>query len=333
METNEIIITSENYKQKLSELDELRKKQYELMNNKDVNDTKSIVKLFDMLDERHVIDESYDGHQSEIDKLTEQMELYCRAFENYRGVIQETIRKCESDIKDIENKLQNYKSIENDVNNGLSKKALYSMYKQLVTGEIKTGSVIMFGSYPQGKSSKDKTPIEWIVLDIQDGKALLISKMGIDCKPYHKNYYGHITWENCSLRKWLNGAFLNKAFNDNEKEMIKHTIVTADNNPRYNTNPGNDTKDKVFLLSINEVKKYFHSNKYKSCKPTIYAREHGADRDLFSGNCYWLLRSPGASPQYAAYVYSGVNNEGNVNGSYYTVRPALWISLDVIWKE
>lgn len=60
---------------------------------------------------------------------------------------------------------------------------------------------VKFGSYPQNDvSGKTKEPIEWIVLEIQNDKALLLSKFIIDCKSYH-NEQLDITWENCDLRK------------------------------------------------------------------------------------------------------------------------------------
>ena len=41
---------------------------------------------------------------------------------------------------------------------------------------IKVGDVISLGHYPQDASGIDNTPVEWIVLDVQGYKALLISK-------------------------------------------------------------------------------------------------------------------------------------------------------------
>ena len=60
-------------------------------------------------------------------------------------------------------------------------------------GPVKKGSFIKFGTYPQTASGTDKTPIEWLVLDIMGDKALVISKYGLDAKPYHAPG-GDITW-------------------------------------------------------------------------------------------------------------------------------------------
>ena len=47
------------------------------------------------------------------------------------------------------------------------------------------GNTVLFGAYPQTEEGGDNTPIEWIVLDTQEGKSLLISKYGLDARQYH----------------------------------------------------------------------------------------------------------------------------------------------------
>ena len=94
------------------------------------------------------------------------------------------------------------------------------------TGSIKVGDIVTFGRYPQTAEGTDQTPIEWIVLDYdeKENKALLLSKYGLDVKPYNTEWTG-ITWEKCTLRTWLNGEFLNKAFSAGEQSAI---LMTAD---------------------------------------------------------------------------------------------------------
>lgn len=199
------------------------------------------------------------------------------------------------------------------------------------------GDTITFGAYEQdNNTSNGKEAIEWTVLDKDGMSLLLISKQALDCQQYNTSYTD-VTWESCSLRKWMNGTFLNKAFNAEEQAQIQNTTVSADKNPEYNTNPGNATTDKVFLLSINEVEKYFNSDEARKCAPTAYAKAQGAyTSDIYktasgAATCWWWLRSPGDIQNYAAYVY----NDGSVNylGYYVSrdndaVRPALWINLD-----
>lgn len=199
------------------------------------------------------------------------------------------------------------------------------------------GDTITFGAYEQdNNTSNGKEAIEWTVLDKDGMSLLLISKQALDCQQYNTSYTD-VTWESCSLRKWMNGTFLNKAFNAEEQAQIQNTTVSADKNPEYNTNPGNATTDKVFLLSINEVEKYFNSDEARKCAPTAYAKAQGAyTSDIYktasgAATCWWWLRSPGYSQTYAAHVRIGgsVYYYGNlVNYAHDAVRPALWINLD-----
>lgn len=195
----------------------------------------------------------------------------------------------------------------------------------------KVGDYVAFGAYEQdNNTSNGKEDIEWLVLEVKDGKALVISKYALDRKPYNASYTD-VTWETCTLRKWLNKEFINAAFSADEKAMIPTVTVPADKNPDYSTNPGNATQDQVFLLSIAEANKYCSSDSARRCEPTDYAVANGA-WESDSGNCWWWLRSPGYVQNFAAIVYDC----GDVNfyDYYYdsindiAVRPALWIDLN-----
>lgn len=199
--------------------------------------------------------------------------------------------------------------------------------------DTQVGDYITFGSYEQDNDlSNGKEDIEWVVLDEQDGRILVISKYGLDAKPYNDEYVD-VTWETCTLRSRLNDEFFSEAFTSREKSQIPTVTVTADSNPNYDTNPGNNTQDKVFLLSIDEVNKYFYSDRERECRATEYAVAQGAGLSasaLYEGNCSWWLRTPGGFSSYACYVgYDGyVNNHAsNVNYNNVGVRPAMWIEL------
>ena len=186
---------------------------------------------------------------------------------------------------------------------------------------------IPFGRYPQASKNKN-APIEWLVLKIDGSRALLISKYALDCRQYNTSC-ADVTWETCTLRKWLNGMFLNAAFSKSERAMIPSVTVSADKNPRCNTSPGNSKTDHVFLLSITEVNKYFSSHSARQCQVTAYCYVQGAYK-ADNGNCWWWLRSPGVNSSHAAGVYSdgSVDEYGHyVNYDGYAVRPALWIDL------
>lgn len=182
-----------------------------------------------------------------------------------------------------------------------------------------------FGSY---RYDSQKKPIKWCILAQEKDKALLITKMGIDTKKYNEEFED-VTWETCSLRKWLNQEFYNSAFTEQEKKMIVTSKVTADRNPEYNIDPGKDTQDKIFLLSIPEVSKYL--NYFDRClQVTPYAKKKGAEFSDYYGSAVWWLRSPGSYIRSAAYV--GFNGSVGMYGelvfkSNIVVRPALWVKI------
>ena len=220
--------------------------------------------------------------------------------------------------------LDGYKDSEDKAN------SIYDKYKVEKLKVAKAGDYVFFGACEQdNNTSNGREDIEWLVLEVKDGKALVISKYALDCKQYNTSYT-NVTWETCTLRKWLNNEFLGSAFSANEKAMIPTVTVSADKNPNYSTNLGNATQDQVFLLSITEVNKYFSSDGAIQCEPTNYAVANGA-WESDSGNCWWWLRSPGDFQHRAASVSDGgdVLESGDyVDFSNRAVRPALWIDLN-----
>ena len=200
--------------------------------------------------------------------------------------------------------------------------------------EYQPGNYVTFGTYPQTKFGTNKTPIEWLVLESDGETALLISRYALDCQPYN-NKWKDITWERCTLRSWLNNEFYNCAFSAEEKKSILVSNVSADKNPSYSTNPGNATKDSVFLLSIVEANKYFANDEARMCAVTDYAIEQGAwtsDSSKVDGRpaCWWWLRSPGYNGSSAALVFhvgSIYDYGGRVDLSDSAVRPCVWVRL------
>ena len=190
------------------------------------------------------------------------------------------------------------------------------------------GETIVFGRYEQDNDlTNGSEPIEWLVLDKQDDRALVISRYALDCRRYNEELHS-VTWETCTLRNWLNGSFLNEAFSEEELALIRTATVSADKNPQYSTDPGNSTSDRAFLLSIDEANRYFADDTVRECMPTPYAVAQGCY--VNNGYCWWWLRSPGDNRSDAA----GIDCDGSV--SYYgniididkyAVRPAMWIDV------
>ncbi len=195
--------------------------------------------------------------------------------------------------------------------------------------EIKAGDLVVYGSYPQTASGNDNTPIEWIVLDVQEGRALLLSRYGLDRQLYNKKK-AKVTWEKCSLRAWLNDTFLMKAFTAEEQQVILTTQI--DNGKEqaykgYDISGGKNTEDRIFLLSHAEVHKYFGSDESRKALATDYAEAQGTWRDS-DKICWWWLRSPGPSLSEAELVLStGETFSNAVIYKYVSVRPAMWVDL------
>ena len=196
---------------------------------------------------------------------------------------------------------------------------------------LETGDLITFGRYEQDNNlSNGAEPIEWQVLDVQDGQALVISRYGLDAKLYNEEIDVSVTWETSTLRKWLNGEFYETAFRPEEKVRIQQVTNENPDNPEYGTKGGNRTQDRIFLLSIDEVNKYFASNEPRKCWATEFAKENGAIVHDNYGTSWWWLRSPGILGVCASYV--NIGGSVGVIGNYVidgtaVARPAFWLNL------
>ena len=159
-----------------------------------------------------------------------------------------------------------------------------------------------------------------------------------------------ITWENCSLRKWLNGKFYDEVFSESEKSLIQTVTIKNPDNPLYGTPGGNDTEDNVFCLSLEEVQVYFADTNGRMAGLTDYAVSRGAsvneDNKLDNGmnTGWWWLRTPASSANRAAEVdcFGNIDTQINADGvdgclvfsEGISVRPAVWITLtdDIVEK-
>ena len=191
------------------------------------------------------------------------------------------------------------------------------------------GDTITFGSYPQKGGSGTLEPLEWIILKKEDGKAFLVSRKVIDCKPFHKNRI-EMTWEASDMRRWLNEVFYRKAFGGEERQQIQKTLLRQSENPKYRGKSGNDTEDYVFLLDIQEIEALFWGQGEQICQPTEYAIRQGVFGSVDSGTAWWT-RSLGKNP----YSIVFIKNDGDIEYGgtfaicdFIGVRPAIWISVD-----
>ena len=190
----------------------------------------------------------------------------------------------------------------------------------------KNGDVIIDNiKYHKTKKSYFKyEPIKWRVIQSENEEAFLLSDVILDKQAYgeDEDKQGYITWEESSLRAWLNEKFMNRAFSDKEKEKINITELV---------NQGNNTSDKIFLLSAAEVAYTPDGEKYGFLNPeTIQCKTNSFLKTKVG---FWWLRSPEESDD-SSFAAEVNNNEGQVTWYgirvYYRndgVRPALHLNL------
>ena len=192
--------------------------------------------------------------------------------------------------------------------------------------------------------------IKWKVLDNNGSTLFVVADKVLDSKVYNDERIGatwSITWEKSKIRKWLNNSFYNTAFASNEQNAIVTQNVVNDDNSYEGTEAGNNTTDKVYLLSIGEVtnasygfcSNYVTYSGSRRMQISSYANARGTWKSTdsgYEGNCWWWLRSPGYSEYFAARVYQ----EGYISvcGLYVYegpggVLPALHINLSSdVWS-
>lgn len=213
-------------------------------------------------------------------------------------------------------------SKENDLYSTLEKSNGWDKNNDIIIGKEK---------YHRAKKCYFKyEPIKWRVIKCENGEALLLSDIVLDKQKYNKRLK-KVTWEKSTLRKWLNKKFMNRAFSSSEQEAIRTTKVINEDNYYYKTDGGNDTLDKIYLLSLSETDEE---------KETEEAKEYGftdsygmtikysnyADLDDYQ---YWWLRTPGEKNISAAAVdmsgkaYGG----GGESDMELGIRPVLHLNL------
>ncbi len=197
-------------------------------------------------------------------------------------------------------------------------------------GDARIGTTVQFGEYEQdADNSNGMEPIEWIVADVQDDTCLLISKYILDIRQYNKTAKPN-TWEASNVRKWLNESFLNTAFNENEQKYILLTDV--DNSPAqgaYFADSGNNTEDKVFLLSFMEASKYFPTDESRIATMTPNAYAVSGDEDIYGG---WWTRSPYKWDGSPFIIETGeLGIRGYITATRKSgIRPAIWVPVDAL---
>ncbi len=192
---------------------------------------------------------------------------------------------------------------------------------------VKVREKLQFGHY-YNEDDDNYDPIEWYVLSKKDDCILLLSVYGIDNVQYHTENIG-ITWAECDLRRWLNSndGFLGAAFT-NEEIMLINDTYNKTNSMDFAGNKaigGDDTVDKVFLLSLDEFWEYVGEySDWRYVKPTGYALSKGAEVDNW-GKYRWWLRTPGGEQNIVCDGKTGGAVSNSYVNTYQLLRPAIWV--------
>ena len=204
------------------------------------------------------------------------------------------------------------------------------------------GSVVLFGRYEQDNDlSNGAEPIAWQVLTREGNRIFVVSVYALECLPYNTEENKTTSWEDCTLRKWLNEDFLSTAFTAEERDAIPAVEVPPGDNYIYEgeVDFGRATRDRVFCLSASELYAYLDTDgDYHNpdegyyCEATAYAQAMGAavlPSDKWGDECVYWLRGPGHEANYA------MTCDAQLIGYFglvvwmtdASVRPAMWINV------
>ncbi len=204
------------------------------------------------------------SHYRDSDKMSKQCRESANEYLYQKALAKMGAAVAEIDFKDAANQFANISHYRDSAQlaENCKRQALLIFQKRVIFG--KTGDVVSFGKY------------EWYIIDKTVEHCTLLCKKIVGNLRYHEKNEA-ITWENCTLRKWLNEDFFNE-FEAEEKALIADTNIINSDNAKYGTKGGNNTVDKIFILSLDEVNYYFeYDNKMHR----------------------WLLRSPSNNQKYA----------------------------------
>lgn len=214
-------------------------------------------------------------------------------------------------------------------------------------GNLSEGEIVNFGRYEiNGHLDDGYEPLPWRVVSIEGDRALLMTDRVITIKAYNNEWNEELTWENSEVREWLNGSFYYDAFFEAERERIIK-VTNTNNNPYYDFSSP-DTEDNVFLLSIQDVIKYFgikerddSDDEYSGFNSELRSRMTKyalglyedihvfEEKDEFKYSSYWL-RTTGEGCV-ACYVdsYGHFMSHFAVLSAYEEIgmRPAIWIKI------
>ena len=162
-----------------------------------------------------------------------------------------------------------------------------------------------------------KIPLKWQVLTVEKTKAFVVCKQ-ILCNRKFDIDDKYNAWNDTDLRNWLNTIFIERAFNNEEKEKILTTSIITEVDREGEIIISDETQDKIFILSTRELWNYLPKNSI-DCDAPYWLRDRNDD---FMSSYY---------PVYSM-EYLNINNEPYISTEraptkYLGIRPAMWIDI------
>ncbi len=177
--------------------------------------------------------------------------------------------------------------------------------------DAEVGDAVVFGRFEQNCKYDGVEPIEWIVLEKQDDKILLISRYALEKIAYNDDGSA-AEFESSTLFAFLNGIFYDNAFNETERASLI----------------GEDNK-KVTMLDVEQAKKYYEYDSWRACAPSEMVKQSGARVE--NGACWWWLVDKGNIKDSACYVHfdGSIRTHGfSTDYGLVAVRPVIWVKSD-----
>ncbi len=194
--------------------------------------------------------------------------------------------------------------------------------KQL--SQAKVGDVVTFGRYDTNPVNIGTERLQWIVLQKEENRLMLITKEGIAGSVYHQKHE-EVSWEESDLCVFLNDTLYDEIFSRYEEDIIV-------DNP--------DSGDRLSLLSETEVETFFADDKSRQLSITDVARSKGTnvnsaskanswDMKGYRSSWWWLRGSKESFITAPIVTEDGVilTDEKYVNKPNGAIRPVVFVQV------
>lgn len=212
--------------------------------------------------------------------------------------------------------------------------------------QLEPHSYFEFGRYPIFNTGypanyRIVVPIFWEVLERNENRILAISKNSLLWEMFGSNKTGEprtdwqITdWAHSLAREALNSSLVNSWFIDEERSLIRPTMITYEHLGSEHRNDA-ETEDRLFFLSHKEIDRYCSENNRSAL--ILFSDRDGKDafRVWAENSPYWT-RSLG-EPEYSITSVVIIGKNGRLEETRFDSdeigwRPAMWIDTSRLDK-